>query len=104
LNPCEHASDGTVRVLGLTETVVRDVNEVLALVQEGSFRRKTEVGFSLNLLCALVEITIDLLTAIKPCKHLRLVEFELLSPCILGDEHYVCWEITESSQCLLLYI
>lgn len=42
LNPCEHASDGTVRVLGLTERVVDNVDEVLDLVREGNARRKTE--------------------------------------------------------------
>lgn len=42
LNPCERASDGSVQVLGLTERDVVDVNEVLALVAEGSHRRKTE--------------------------------------------------------------
>ena len=42
LNPCEHPTDGTVRVLGLTEREVHDVYEVLDLVREGSGRRKTE--------------------------------------------------------------
>jgi len=42
LNPCEHPTDGTVRVLGLTEREVHDVSEVLDLVREGSERRKTE--------------------------------------------------------------
>ena len=42
LNPCEHATDGTVKVLGLTEKEVFDVHQVLELVREGSGRRKTE--------------------------------------------------------------